>query len=192
MGDGQVIMILDSAGILKSFGESGKSTFNQEENKDCKEEKAAEDEVSLLLFTAGNENLKAIPLQHVARLEEVDLQNIEYAGGKRVVQYVDSLMPLHLCDPQMRMPASGRKPVIVFNTNGGMAGLIVDRILDITTHKGDYQIKSGGALEGSAIIQNKTTDIINLSYDRSGIEGEKSTSFIPQADADNQINYGEL
>lgn len=171
MGDGQVIMILDSAVILKSFSGSGKGTMTQDREKEEEHEGMAADETSMLLFTAGNDSLKAVPLEHVARLEEVDLANVEYAGGKRVVQYVDTLMPLHLCDPQMRLPANGRKPVIVFKTGQGMMGLVVDEILDITTHKGDYQIKSDGALEGSAIIQNKTTDIINLSFDRSSIAG---------------------
>lgn len=169
MGDGQVIMILDSAGILKSFSELGKGSISQK--KEVKDVTA--DETSLLLFTAGDENLKAVSLQHVERLEEVDLEKIEYAGGNRVIQYVDTLMNLHLCNPQMIIPAQGKKPVIVFNTKEGMTGLLVDQIIDIVKYKGEYQIKSQGALEGTTIIQNKTTDVINLSFDRSTIQGHQ-------------------
>lgn len=157
LGDGQVITILDSSGVLKASG-LAKTAAPVEE----KTVEVAQDETSLLLFNSGGIR-KALPLKHVARLEEVDLAQIEYAGGKRVVQYCGSLMPLHLSDPSQPLPAQGRRPVIVFNTNEGMSGLVVDRILDITSFRGEYQIKADGETDGSAIIQGKATDIVNLS-----------------------------
>lgn len=166
LGDGQVIMILDSGGILKTAGITVKATDAYQKNveADLQDDKAVK---PLLLFLAGDQNLKAVPLQHVARLEEIELEKIEYAGGKKVIQYGDQLMPLHLYDPTtMKIPQSGKRPVIVFSTKEGFSGLIVDRILDITTHKGDYQINSEGALVGSAIVQGRTTDIINLEFER--------------------------
>ena len=166
LGDGQVIMILDSSGILKASGIAGKAAVNREQKIEAATEEAAAGEIPLLLFHAGDQNLKAVPLQHVARLEEIDLSNIELAGGQRVVQYGDTLMPIHLYN-QNALPSSGRRPVIVFKTKEGQAGLLVDRILDIASHKGEYQIKSEGALEGSAIIQGRATDIINLSFEKS-------------------------
>jgi two-component system chemotaxis sensor kinase CheA len=165
LGDGQVIMILDSAGILKTAGISAKATNTRPKSADAdlQDNKAVK---PLLLFLAGDQNLKAVPLQHVARLEEIELSKIEHAGGKRVIQYGDKLMPLHLHDPAMNLPKSGKRPVIVFGTKDGNSGLIVDRILDITAHKGEFQVQSKGALEGSAIVQGKTTDIINLEYEQ--------------------------
>lgn len=176
LGDGQVIMILDPAGILKTAGISEKSVDTQSRISEVEVESVKEESKPLLLFLAGNTSLKAVSLHHVARLEEIELANIEYAGGKRVIQYGDMLMPLHVFDPSAPLAASGRRPVIVFNTKDGFSGLIVDRILDITVHKGDFQIKSNGALEGSAIVHGKTTDIINLSYDRSLPQGQNENT----------------
>lgn len=165
LGDGQVIMILDSAGILRTCGIMDSTAAERDRQADKRsEDKSARDETHLLLFSAGSDQLKAVPLHHVARLEEVDLANVEMAGGKRVVQYGDTLMPIHLYDPQMSVPATGKRPVIVFKTRDGQAGLLVDRILDITTHTGEYQMKSDGALEGSAIIRGQVADIININY----------------------------
>lgn len=165
LGDGQVIMILDSAGILKTAGISAKASSNrtQVQEGEVYDNTLA---VPLLLFYASDENLKAVPLQHVARLEEIDLSKIEYAGGKRVIQYGDKLMPLHLYNPVDDLPGFGKRPIIVFKTKEELSGLIVDRILDITTHKGDFQIQAEGDLVGSAIVQGRTTDILNLELER--------------------------
>jgi two-component system chemotaxis sensor kinase CheA len=204
LGDGQVIMILDSSGILKTSGIADKIISR---DLNCAEEDMAEklsrNEKSLLLFLAGDANLKAVPLEHVARLEEVNLVDIEIASGQRVIQYGDTLMPIYLYDQTRELPSTGNYPVIVFKTAEGMSGLLVDKILDITSHHGDYQIKSEGALEGSVIIQGKATDIINLSYDRSdqdtasknGGESVSKTEQVtarpsPLTDLDIQTNYG--
>jgi two-component system chemotaxis sensor kinase CheA len=186
LGDGQVIVILDSAGLLKASGVVDKAALGRDRKSEAVVEGGNKDEVPLLLFNAIDNNLKAVPLQHVARLEEINLADIEFAGGQRVVQYGDALMPIHLYDPRADLPTTGRRPVIVFKTKDGLSGLVVDRILDITTHKGEYQIKSEGTLEGSAIVQGKTTDIINLSF-----EGWKNarSGFVPQPDLAAQPDY---
>lgn len=165
LGDGQVIMILDSTGILKASDISDKLSSYQEVSTET--DTVSADTQSLLLFHAGNKNLKAVPLKHVARLEDINTNNIELAGGQHVIQYGDALMPIYLYDRTGTFPTSGNYPVIVFKTGEGLSGLLVDQILDITSHTGEYQITSEGELEGSAIVQGKTTDIVNLSHDRS-------------------------
>ncbi len=168
LGDGQVIMILDSAGILRASGITDGAHIHHDRAADAAENANAGDEIPLLLFTAGDAQLKAVPLQHVARLEEINIDDIERAGGRRVVQYGDKLMPVYLCDAGMELPAAGKRPVIVFKAQDGQAGLLVDRILDITTHRGDYQIREDGRgdLEGSAIVRGEVTDIVNLASAR--------------------------
>jgi two-component system chemotaxis sensor kinase CheA len=195
LGDGQVIMILDSAGILKASSISASSALSKNQTNNAEDIIDRGEEKTLLLFLAGDKNLKAVPLQHVARLEEVELEKVETAGGKRVVQYGDSLMPLYLYSSGMELPVTGRRPVIVFKTREGLSGLIVDRILDITSHFGDYQMKSDGALEGSAIIDGKATDIINLSYDRSGVSSSElppADEFFPVVNAHEGNGYGAI
>ena len=48
----------------------------------------------LLVFRAGGTDLKAVPLALVARLEEIEVGQIEHSHGKPVVQYRGQLMPL--------------------------------------------------------------------------------------------------
>jgi two-component system chemotaxis sensor kinase CheA len=162
LGDGQVIMILDSSGMLKASG-IAKSAMQSEAAAESKNGQA-QDEIPLLLFNSGGSR-RAVPLRHVARLEEIDLAKIELAGGQRVIQYCGALMPIYLSDASNPLPQEGRRPVIVFKAKNGLSGLLVDRILDITAFRGEYQIKAEGALEGSAIIEGKTTDIVSLGFD---------------------------
>ena len=124
---------------------------------------------------AGSKALKAVPLEHVSRLEEIDLAAIEWAGQQRVIQYGDTLIPLYLFDGAQSLPAEGRRPVIVFSTRNGLSGLIVDRILDITNFRGEYQIDAHGTLEGSAIINGQTTDVIRLGADAGSGDDRYST-----------------
>lgn len=157
-------MILDPSGIMKMSGIAN----NAARVKISEAEKSLQvqqPEKHLLLFRSGGNALKAVPLEHVSRLEEIDVADTEWAGKQRVIQYGDSLMPLYILREDQELPATGRFPVIVFSTRGGLAGLVVDEILDITAFRGEYQIRSGdGALEGSAIIQGQTTDIIRLGH----------------------------
>lgn len=163
LGDGQVIMILDPSGIMKYVGLAANAGLSREQEDALLAQKETREEIPLLLFHSGSTALKAVPLKHVSRLEEIDLANIEMAGSQRVIQYRDALMPLYLSNDQP-LAKEGRAPVIVFSTSDGLAGLIVDRILDITAFYGDFQITSTGRLAGSAIIDGQTTDILNLSF----------------------------
>ena len=48
----------------------------------------------MLVFRAGTEELKAVPLALIARLEEVEMADVESSHNQRMVQYRGQLMPL--------------------------------------------------------------------------------------------------
>ncbi len=179
LGDGHVIMILDPSGIIKTTNIMARTSSIM----NAKQEEAAEEKETkitpLLLFNAGDTTMKAVPLEHVSRLEEIDLSLVERAGNQNVIQYGDKLMPIYHFDARADLPATGRYPVIVFKTNAGLSGLVVDRILDITRYQGEYHLKLGGALEGSAIVQGKATDIINITHDRSQPDRQAANTALP-------------
>ncbi len=168
LGDGHVIMILDPAGIMNAANISAAAHQAQAEDE-ALAARAPEQEIPLLLFQAGEgrsgKAVKAVPLKHVSRLEEIDLSSIEWADGRTVIQYRNSLMPVYQCDGQP-LPESGRRPVIVFSTRNGLAGMVVNRIFDITDYHGALNIDESRAVAASAIVQGQATDIINLDFDR--------------------------
>lgn len=166
LGDGHVIMILDPSGIMSAAGIDDTARQTQEED-DKLSNLLTGPELPLLLFEDGHaahrKSIKAVPLNNVSRLEEIDMAQVEFANGQAVIQYRNSLMPVYRCDGQP-VGSEGRRPVIVFSTRTGLAGLIVNRIFDITNYQGEVQINESAPVSASVIVQGHATDIINLDY----------------------------
>ncbi len=164
LGDGSVIMILDPNGIAAASGEKTVEEGGVREQVAARAEKGGE-KTSLLLFRAGGEGPKAVPLALVARLEEVELQKIEESNGKPVVQYRGKLMPLVTIDPGYRLGKEGRQPVLVFADGERNMGLVVDEILDIVEEQLTVELAAERqGYIGSAIVAGKATDVIDAGY----------------------------
>jgi len=162
LGDGSVILILDPNGIAQAA--------RQQTADDGKVEAHAaadgiKDETSFLLFSTRGGELKAVPLELVARLEDLDASSIEHVGGRHVVQYRDHLMPLVPFDEGHEWPTSGKQAVLVFSDHGRSMGLAVDEVVDIVRDRMAIELSSERTgLLGSAIIAGKATDIVNIGH----------------------------
>lgn len=158
LGDGQVIMILDPAGVLKAAGMSDVLDSLRAPEVEETAAQAQGAELQLLLFKAGDETLKAAPLHMISRLEKIDTGDLEYADGRPVIKYLGQLMPVLSIDT---LPREGVHPLIIFRTDERLAGLMVREIIDITKYYGDLQETGSENLLGSVIIRDQATDILN-------------------------------
>ena len=167
LGDGSVIMILDPGGLARAMGdldtgaEAGDVVVGTDEKM-----------TNFLVFQAGEGAPKAVPLELVARLEEIKAADIEHSGHDRVVQYRGELMRLSLL-PDCVMPNRDTYDVIVFNYDNKTIGLVVDAIIDI--ERAPLAIKMTGHDEqylGSNVIHGKTTDIVDVGYLLKDLVGE--------------------
>lgn len=162
LGDGSVILIIDLVGILKSSGvEANASDKNNAE----KQKIFDEEEINFLLFKTESETPKAIPLELVSRLEELDYSKIETSAGNKVIQYRNSLMRIISIDENEELPNEGVRETIVFIDRNRVLGIYVKNILDIVKQK--MEIKSGSAKPGflgSMIINGKATEIVDVSH----------------------------
>lgn len=166
LGDGSVIMILDPNGIATASGNMAGVQDTQVATQDvAKSARREDDKMALLLFSAGDGGPKAVPLSLVARLEDIDLNQVELSNGEPVVQYRGKLMPLVPIDPTWKIVRDKRQPVVVFADGDRSMGLVVDEIVDIVEDR--LQVELGterpGFL-GSAIIANKATDVIDAGF----------------------------
>ncbi|MQX36274.1 chemotaxis protein CheW [Roseospira navarrensis] len=166
LGDGSVIMILDPNGIAGAIGETTMGTAGAAaETMTAREGHTATDTTSLLIFRAGSNELKAVPLGLVARLEEIEVEKVEYSYGKPVVQYRGELMPLIGVDGMMGMKTEGRQPVLVFSDRERSMGLMVDEIVDIVQEHLKVELKAEQmGVIGTAVLNGKATDIIDTGY----------------------------
>ncbi|MBY0430620.1 MAG: chemotaxis protein CheW, partial [Rhodospirillales bacterium] len=165
LGDGSVIMILDPNGIASGTGEMAVAGANQSAEMAGTREGKVDEKTSLLIFRAGGQDLKAVPLALVARLEEIDLTTVEHSHGKPVVQYRGHLMPLVPIDPCYQMHTEGRQPVLVFADRERNMGLIVDEIVDIVEEKLKIELSvDQPGIIGTAVVAGKATDVIDAGH----------------------------
>ncbi len=165
LGDGSVIMILDPNGVATHAGEIHTGSATAAQLAQSAHAARGDNKQSLLLFNAGGEAPKAVPLSLVARLEEIDLKTVEYSEGKPVVQYRGKLMPLVPIETNMVLGKEGSQPILVFSDQERSMGLIVDEIIDIVEDRLDVNLSAQrpGFL-GSSIIVGKATDIVDTGY----------------------------
>ena len=165
LGDGSVIMILDPNGVARGAGITAEGRVEDQQTVSVTAGIRSDSSTSLLLFRAGDQTPKAVPLGLVARLEDIPVERIEMSGGTPVVQYRGQLMPMVPIAGHWEAPASGRQAVLVFTEGERSMGLMVDEILDVVEEPLLIQPGSDrlGYL-GSAVIAERVTDVIDTVY----------------------------
>ena len=172
LGDGAVIMIIDPNGIAKALGASGSATHEIADENAAMRANAAEQLTSLLVFRAGSDQPKAVPLGLVTRLEEIAADKIELSNGRYMVQYREQLMPLVQMNG-VSVQTTGAQPILVFADDGRSMGLVVDEIIDIVEERLHIEVAgSSEGILGSAVIKGQATEVIDVGH------------FLPMAFAD--------
>jgi len=177
MGDGRVALILDTLGLAQHA-----RVVSEVRDRALMDEKTGagstdEDGRTLLLFDNGEASRMAIPLDMVARLEEIPRERVERTGGEEVVQYRGQIMPLvrvssHVAGAGAEDPASDPLQVVVYNSDGKSVGLVVGRINDIVKQSLAVQrsVSRPGIL-GSAVVQDRVTDLLDVEGIVRSVEG---------------------
>lgn len=172
LGDGAVIMIVDPNGIAQSLGTSIATQNEIAEENAAAKTNTDEALTSLLVFRAGSQQPKAVPLALVTRLEEIAVDKIEFSNGRHMVQYREQLMPLVQIEG-VKIRESGVQPILVFADDGRSMGLVVDEIIDIVEEHLNIEVASSHeGILGSAVIKEQATEVIDVGH------------FLPMAFAD--------
>ena len=166
LGDGSVIMILDTNGIARATGISASGESKARGSSGGREAGAvrSSETTAMLLFRAGGDTLMAVPLGLVARLEDIPREKIESSCGQPVTQYRGKLMPLVALGASADLERS-HQPVLVFADGEHAMGLMVDEIIDVVEDR--LHIELAGTrpgMLGTAVIAGKSTDVIDTGY----------------------------
>ncbi len=165
MGDGAVALILDvmglaiAAGLAAEHRESpGTSTAGHGTAGSAMQ--------TLLVVDLGDKRRFALPTSMVSRLEKIDSRTIEQTDGREVVQYRGRILPLiRLSDVfgGSSMTDSAELSVVVYADDQESCGFVVGRIVDVVeTEIAAAKELDDGNLLGTAVIQQRVTDIVNL------------------------------
>lgn len=167
LGDGQVALILDIAGLAKRNGMS--TSRKQVEVESGQESSTIEDgSKSLrLLMTSVAQDRVAFPLEEVTRIEEIPAHSVERSGSREVLQYRGRIMPLVRIGDCLGEARSSHPPellhVVVCQLRGTQAGLIIDQIEDIFEEK--VKVERFGnerCVAGSLVAGGKIADLLDL------------------------------
>jgi two-component system, chemotaxis family, sensor kinase CheA len=168
LGDGNVALILDAAGIaaqrtLVSMTGDRRTTASDIQNS--RDESAGQH--SLLVFRNAPEEYCAVPLDQVIRVLQVQNEQIEWLGGRRTMQYRGASLPLvtlrDTAEVSELLPEQ-EKAVVIFNVLGREVGLLAGMPADVTEVAVviDEDTLQQTGVHGSAIVDGKTTLILNV------------------------------
>jgi two-component system, chemotaxis family, sensor kinase CheA len=165
LGDGAVAMVIDPNVLAQSVAGAAPSRGEAPANIAEPAPRSRPDAVSLLIFSAGSERPKAVPLAMVSRIEEIDSRNMEAADGHYIVKYRDQLMPLFGFDIQPRAKKEGAQPIVVVSEEGRSIGLLIDEIVDIAEEKLAIKMTDDRpGMLGYALIKGVITEIVDVGF----------------------------
>jgi two-component system chemotaxis sensor kinase CheA len=139
LGSGMLALILDVGATAARAGV--KPVEEEIEEVELAGTKVIENEVSLLVFEDRARERTALPLDVVERIESVPLEQIEYAGGRALLQYRGELLPLSddgnmLAELERESGEDISVTVLICGTRGAggvqRRGMIVRRVLDVS------------------------------------------------------------
>jgi two-component system, chemotaxis family, sensor kinase CheA len=171
LGDGAVIMIIDPAAISQKIG-MGEAAGEETNASVTKLNAKKLDITPMVVFKAGSDEPKAVPLSLVTRLEDLDASTFESGDGQIMVQYRGELMPIVAADPRMTIARIGAQPVLVFTHNRHAVGIAVDHIIDIVEEKLTIETSTSQAgILGVAVLRAKATEILDVGHYLTGAIG---------------------
>ena len=166
MGDGKVALILNVDGIARHAHIV--SVINKNHNISKHDEKQSSTNLqTVLLFKYGTNELFALALPLIKRIEKISISNIQKIGNKehiiidnvsiRVLR-LDTLLPVSKCDENNEMflllPKNVSRPI----------GILISKIVDIYEVSEELNVKSYmvDGLLGTSIINNNMALFIDV------------------------------
>lgn len=167
LGNGTLALILD---IGATAARAGVKPIEDEAPEEVAEAKVQEEEeISFLVFEDRARERTALPLDVVERIESVPLAQIEYAGGRTLLQYRGELLPLRDDGHVLAELEAGQErgeevlaTVLICGSAGGggmqRTGMVVRQVLDVS--KGTMLTKdaASGDME-LALVKEKLTTV---------------------------------
>ena len=180
MGDGKVALILDVIGLAQRanlLGEGQERILGEEAEATAE---GANGKQQLVLFTGPGGSRMAVPLNLLARLENIPGTQVERSGKQWVTQYRGQILPLirvsHAleerrhrpsADDVLSLPTTDQLQVLVLENESQSErqsfGLVVNQILDIveSTLQPQSPATRAGVLH-SSVIADRVTELLDV------------------------------
>ncbi len=171
MGDGKIAMILDAEGISKKANLKYVEDMIEKTDAEKKHSQyAVQESQNFMLFKCSGNEMLAIDLSMVSRVEVINKNDIEKIGGNEYIQYRNTEYRIIRPEDHLPIEKNNNLPeklyVIIPKFSKHPLGILIHKIID--THETKLQlndeskkvIKSKGIL-GTTIINKKIVLILN-------------------------------
>lgn len=167
LGDGHVALILDIAGIAGDENLRGDEEL-QDKNAEANASSSKKEETQSLLFFRNNaKDSFVVPMDIIARIERVRVDQIDTVGGREVLQYRNATLPLmrlESCISTGPGDISESVSVVVYETRGREIGLIapvLEDIRQVAVNIDTVTFREPGVI-GSLVYNERTLRLIDL------------------------------
>lgn len=162
LGDGGVVLILDPGAIAAAVGAVEAADPARAVAPPPKLGGAARGS-SMLIFRAGSDSAKAIPLASIIRIEEVAARAIEQIDGKPALAYRGTFLPLQVFGALGSRAIKRR--IVIAEQDGKNVGFPVDELLDTVEENLvlDRTMARPGLL-GAAMLGGRLIEVIDVGY----------------------------
>ncbi|MBD3240025.1 MAG: hypothetical protein GF331_05520 [Chitinivibrionales bacterium] len=167
MGDGRVAMILDPSGIAERAGLQFEQIAKHMPLQHHDDESDAAERHELLLFSAGSDELLAVPLSGVARIERIKPETLETIGDKTFLRYTDSSLLLHRLHEliPLQPPRTEKNEfVLVPKNTGAERAFLLTSITDTVSAPIVYNrtsVKAPG-IAGTVVLGDRLVVVLDL------------------------------
>ena len=163
LGDGRVALILDVQAIARRSLVRDPELAARAAAESLALAKVQTEQV--LVAGIGGGRRVAMPLASVARLEHVRADQVELVGGREVVQYRGTILPLARLDRVLGTYAreSDELLLVVYTRAGRSVGLVVEEIVDIVEDEvGRHSSIDDAGLTGSTVLGDRVTELLDV------------------------------
>jgi len=168
MGDGDIALILDATGLAVKADINSVSAATAKKKTNVKDEKELiEASQSFLVYNNKENEICALPLAIVQRVESITRDQIESFGGRLTMQYRDTLLSLvQLSDVASvdPVPLDKELAVVVISVANhivGLLGLMPVSVIESNVNIDTVTHRQKG-ISGSMIVDKDTILIVNI------------------------------
>ena len=161
LGDGHVALILDVAGVAADADLRSDEELRAHSAETAPADEESTDMQSVLLFQNAPDEHFAVPMDIIARIERIRSDQIDSVGGREVLQYRSTTLPLirlEECISTTPAEPSSGVYVVVYDVRGREVGLIAPElrdIRDVSTNVDTQTFREQGVI-GSQVIDERT------------------------------------
>jgi two-component system chemotaxis sensor kinase CheA len=161
LGDGKVAMILDPSGIAGEaglgFGELGEGSGEAA----APVVQIPRERQFLVLFAAGAEEIAALPLVQIERIERLAPKNIQHVGERELLEMRGMMLPLLRLHQHLPFTPPPSDPadlfLVITKVRQAPFGIVTERVLDALEAdlEVDRSTVTGPGLLGSAVMSGR-------------------------------------